>query len=94
MPRHLSAPQVVARRATSTGPLRLQAAIVRALLDELDAAAPPDDAAPILEQLGDELERLGRDALRISAAIARQATTSQKDEEIARIPHWLPLVAF
>jgi hypothetical protein len=81
-------------------PLRLQAAVVRALLDELDEHAPTSDVSAITEQLAEELERLGRDALRASNAIGRAlastrpAARQEAAEDEPRIPHWLPLVAF
>ena len=62
-----SGPNPVAR-------LRLQAAVVRSLLDELDDRAPAG-AAPehgLVEQLADELQRLGREVRRLAGALAEQ----------------------
>lgn len=51
-------------------PIRFQAALIRTLLDEVDACAPPAGAASeVVEQVADELRRLGREALRLAAAI-------------------------
>lgn len=87
-------------------PLRLQAAIVRALLDELDERAPLEGGdGALVEQLADELARLGRDALGASATLARVSTPppartarlaphEAAEDDLDPIPHWLPLVAF
>lgn len=88
--------------APTLSPLRLQAAVVRALLDELEEHAPIEGGdAALVEQLAEELARLGRDALRTAAALNRavpapsRATHREKEEdEVDPIPHWLPLVAF
>lgn len=102
MKRDLSALPSVRSTAppSAVAPLRLQAAVVRALLDELEERTPAGDASGITEQLADELERLGRDALRASSAIGRAlaanrpAARHDATEDEPRIPHWLPLVAF
>ena len=87
--------------APTLSPLRLQAAVVRALLDELDEHAPVEGGdLALVEQLAEELARLGRDALRTSAALTRVTAAPSRvaphdaDEELDPIPHWLPLVAF
>ncbi len=95
----LPSPKPAPDARPALGSLRLQAAVVRALLDEVEARTPPpgtDD--DLVEQLADELERLGRSALHAAKVVARcrsSAPPPATDEtESDPIPHWLPIVSF
>lgn len=81
------------------GSIRLQAAVVRALLDEVEERTPPPGTADdVVDQLAEELERLGRGALEASRAIARSRSSvppsSDEDDALEPMAHWLPAVRF
>jgi hypothetical protein len=57
------------RPAPASRPLRLQAAVMRALLDELDLATSRRANDGLEEQLIDELERLAGEARRFAARL-------------------------
>jgi hypothetical protein len=83
-------------RSTSNddvGRVRLQAAVIRTLLDELDQFGPSlASGGQVLDQIAEELQRLGREALRAAAIIERSRSADlEEPAEEERIPHWLPL---
>lgn len=53
--------------------LRLQAAVVRSFLDELEDCTESAIEGPVAEQLAEELDRLGRHLLEVSRNLAAAA---------------------
>lgn len=95
MGRHLPPRSAVDAESALTA-LRLQAAVVRALLDEVDERVPsPDVAEETVSQLSEELARLGREALSAARAIARAyPSTDPVADDVEQEPtfHWLPII--
>jgi hypothetical protein len=68
---HLIPPQSTTRPSgiRSVSSLRSQAALVRALLDELERVAPPSADDAVSEQLIEEIARLGCRCIEIASAL-------------------------
>lgn len=88
--------------SSALGSLRLQAAVVRALLDEVEERTPPPGTTDdLIDQLSDELERLGRGALQAAEALGRCRSSAPPaphspgaEVEVDPIPYGLPIVSF